>query len=413
MPRILLLAESLPFPTLKGGDLRVWQNVNALASCARIGVFGLCSNDRRRETAPDLALAFWTASADPALAIPPPKGVRLPARAWLLDPGGHPSDLYFSDAAAREVERLLQSFVPDVVLAEGLWLHRYLDLARAAGCMTILDAFNVEALVFRELAPVSSGPDLPERVRREILPQRTEAIEREAVGQVDQLWVCSAEDESRMREMYRPRAPITVIPNGIRVDDYRSDPAANGRHPPGSPLTVVFPGFFAHPPNGVAAEFLVEEIFPRLVRECEASRLLLVGGMPPPRLHAAATRDERIVVTGAVRDVRPYLSRATVMAVPVFQGGGTRLKILEGFASGLPVVSTAKGAEGLGARDGTHLVLAESADEFVAAIVAVARDPELADRLAGNARALVAERFSWESIGGRIRDAVARLGIET
>ena len=89
-PTLLVLAESLPYPTLKGGDLRTWQNINALATCGRVGVFGLCSNDRRRESVPDLGLECWETSSDPALTIPPPKGIRLPARAWLLDPPGHP-----------------------------------------------------------------------------------------------------------------------------------------------------------------------------------------------------------------------------------------------------------------------------------------------------------------------------------
>jgi polysaccharide biosynthesis protein PslH len=412
MPRILVLAESLPYPTLKGGDFRNWQNLNALAPCAEVGIVGLCSNDRRRMTAPDLPLELWTALEDPALAVPPPKDVRLPARAWLLDPAGHPSDLYYSDRAAGELERVLRSFEPDIVLVEGVWLHRYLEIARAAGCRTILDAHNVEAAVYRELAGVTPGSDLPGRVIRDVLPQRTETIEREAVSRVDQLWVCSAEDELRMRELYQPDAPVVVIPNGIRLSDYSPSYPGNGRSAAEQQVTMLFPGFFAHPPNQLAAELLVAEIFPRLARQCSAARLLLVGGAPSPELQAAAAGDERIVVTGAVPDMRPYFSQATVMAVPLFQGGGTRLKILEGFACGLPVVSTAKGAEGLGVRHGAHLLLAESAEEFVAAILTLARDPDLAGRLARNARALAAERFSWETVGSRIRDAVARLGIE-
>lgn len=405
-PRILVLAESLPFPTLKGGDLRTWQNVNALATIGRIGVFGLCSNDVRRDANPDVALDFWTTSTDPALASPPPKGVRLAGRAWLLDPNGHPSDLYFSVAAEREVARLLERFRPDIVLLEGLWLHGYLHVIREAGCNAILDCHNVEAAVFRELAASTEGAGLEARVVRELLPARTEAIERNAVGSVDQLWVCSIDDEDRLRDMYRPAASIVVVPNGIRVDHY--DPASRvDAHVSGTPLTVVFPGFFPYIPNAVAATFLIEQILPRLVAAGGACRLVLVGAMPSPELIAAAARDPHILVTGAVRDVRPYLADATVMAVPLFQGGGTRLKVLEGFAAGLPVISTAKGAEGLDVQDRTHLLIAETADEFVDAILVVARDRELSDRLTANARRIVAERYSWDTIGSHIRNAVA------
>jgi glycosyltransferase involved in cell wall biosynthesis len=409
-PRILVLAESLPYPTLKGGDLRTWQNVNALAGFAQVGVFGLCSNDSRRESVPDVSLECWAASTDVALTSPPPKGVRLAARAWLLDPAGHPSDLHFSEGAARELAELLARLRADVVLVEGLWLHRYMDVARAAGCRTILDCHNVEAVVFRELARTSYGQRLEARVVRNVLPVRTEAIEGNAVRAVDQLWVCSAEDECRLRDMYDPAVPIVVVPNGIRVADYDTTPEDKGRSSSVTPLTLVYPGIFSYRPNASAAAFLVEEILPRLAAACEEEyRLLLVGAMPTPELLAAAALDPRIVVTGPVRDVRPYLAAATAMAVPLFQGGGTRLKVLEAFAAGVPVVSTTKGVEGLGVRDGTHLLIAESAADFVDGVMAVWRDPALADRLTANARALVAERFSWETVGMRIRQAVDAL----
>ncbi len=404
-PRVLVLGESLPYPTLKGGDLRNWQQVNALAGFAEVAVFGLCSNDRRRHAVPDVPLARWTASNDPALAYPPPTGVKLAARAWLLEPAGHPSDLYFSEGGAREVSRLLADFRPDVVVCEGLWLHRYLDVARAAGVRTILDCHNVEAAVVRELATADQRAGLEGRVIRDVLPARTEAIERAAVGGADQLWVCSVEDERRVREMYRPSAPIVVVPNALRIDDYGMRPT----RPADAPLVVLFTGFFSHRPNAIAARFLVDEIFPRLAAAAGACRLLLVGPAPPRELLDAAERDPRIVVTGAVPDVRPYLADATVMVVPLFHGGGTRLKILESFATGLPVISTRKGAEGLDVRHGVHLLLAEAADAFVEAVVALWHDQRQAERLRTNARTLVEERYSWPVIGAILRRALAVL----
>jgi polysaccharide biosynthesis protein PslH len=403
--RVLVLSESLPHPALKGGDVRTWRNINALSGFARVGVFGLCSNDVRGAQMPGVPLEHWITSRDRALAFPPPKGVRLEARAWLLDPAGHPSDLYFSPRAAEEIARLLDDFRPDVVLVEGLWLHTYLDVVRAAGCRTILDCHNVEAAVFRELAGSSHGQGLEARVVRDVLPARTEAIERRAVGLVDQVWVCSDEDEGRLRELYRPTVPVVVVPNAVRLepDDVASDGA---RRTAARELTVVFPGFFAYAPNAKAAMVLIEEVFPRVAAAYEACRLVLVGAMPSPGLMAAAAADPRIVVTGAVRDVQPYLAEATAMAVPLFQGGGTRVKVIEGFAAGLPVVGTAKGVEGLGVQHGKHALVAETAGEIADAVVAIWRDAALARRLAANARALVAERFSWEATLPAIRDAV-------
>jgi len=429
-PRVLVLAESLPYPTVKGGDLRTWQNLNALAACGSAGIFGLCSNDRRRLTTPDLPLACWTISTDPALAFPPPKGVKLAGRAWLLDPEGHPSDLYRSEAVAGEIAALLAEFRPDIVVFEGLWLHGYIGLARAAGCKVVLDCHNVEALTYRALASANARQDFEGRVLREVLPARTEAIERRAIEQASQIWVCSNDDEQRLRELYAPAAPIVVVPNGIRLKDYAPlSPRARGGaadrpsaregpstarqtlRPPAAAtsLTLLYPASFSYPPNAIAATFLVEEIFPRLAAACEDCQLLLVGAMPSPALLAAADAEPRITVTGVVPDVRPYYAEATALAVALFQGGGTRMKILEAFALGVPVISTPKGAEGLDVQDGVQLLIAESAGEFVDAALALQRDPELADRLAANARAHVAERFSWPVVSARIRDAVSEV----
>ena len=410
MTSALIVAESLPFPAAKGGDLRTWQNLNALASVVPAGVFGLCANDGRRHHRPDLALTCWSASSDPALAWPPPVGPKLQGRAWLLDPHGHPSDLYVSNVAAEELASLLERLRPSVVVMEGLWLHGYLDVVRAAGCQIILDCHNVEAAVFREVAATSTRDDFEGRVIRDVLPARTEAIERRAVCAVDQLWVCSEADADRLRTLYDPPAPIMVIPNTIPLDAYAMRPAAP-RPAAGSttPPTFVFPGIFAYLPNAFAARFLVDSVLPRLAAACGDCRLWLVGPLPPADLVTAAARDPRITVTGPVPDVRPYLAAATAMAVPLFHGGGTRLKILEAFATGLPVISTAKGAEGLGACHGTHLLLAETAEDFVRALLALRDEPQLADRLAAHARHLVSREFSWAAVGGRIERAVTAL----
>jgi glycosyltransferase involved in cell wall biosynthesis len=243
-------------------------------------------------------------------------------------------------------------------------------------------------------------------VRREVLPPRTAALESRAVAAVDQLWVCSLDDSRRLRERYAPSAPIVVIPNGIRPEDYE---AHQCECRPERPPTLVFPAFFGHLPNVIGARFLAEEVLPRLWRSRDDCRLVLVGALPTAELVAAAARDPRILVTGAVRDVRPYLADATAMAVPLFQGSGTRFKILEGFAAGLPVISTGKGAAGLGTEDGVHLVLAETADEFATAALGLAQHPDRGRELARRAKAYTAERLSWDAIAPRMRDAIAAL----
>jgi glycosyltransferase involved in cell wall biosynthesis len=403
--RTLILAENLPYPTFKGGDLRNWQNVNALRRVGEVGVFGLCSNDRRT-VKPGTDIALWQSSLDPELAFPPPASAVARSRRWLLDPDGHPSDTYYSPRAAAELEGALSTFRPDVVIVERLWLHRYIAHVRRGAGRIVLDDHNVEAALGRQLARAGWDNASAGGKIHAILADRTESIERRALEAVDQIWVCSEHDRRVIEQWYRPAVAVEVVPNGVDVESYGSACAAPSRAAPAT-TTLVFPAMFTYAPNASAARFLIDELLPLMdVYPC---RLVLVGGMPTPAMVDAARRDHRVVVTGAVPDVRPFLRDAIAMVVPLFEGSGTRFKILEGLAARVPVITTPVGAEGLEVEDGTHVLLARTAAEFAAAVERVRTDRDLVQRLTCHGHDLVARCYSWEVAGRRIAAAVGRL----
>jgi len=405
-----MLAENLPYPTFKGGDLRNWQNLNALRRVGQVGVFGLCSNDRRL-TRPRADIALWQSSSDPELAFPPPASRVAQSRRWLLDPDGHPSDTYYSQRAAAELERVLADFQADVLVVERLWLHRYIAHARRFVGRIVLDAHNVEAELSRQLAFVEDDDGLPSRKIRERLAERTESIERQAVHTVDQTWVCSENDRRCMEHQYRPTVGVHVVPNGVDVDSYAGDGAAHRPSACASAAeSLVFPAMFMYGPNAAAARFLINELMPLMRNATRACRLVLVGGMPTAEMLAAARNDDRIVVTGTVPDVRPFLRTASVVVVPLFQGSGTRFKILEAFAARVPVITTPVGADGLDVEHGTHVLIAETSAEFAAAVEHIWTDPDLVERLTRQAYNLVRQNYSWDAACRRIADALGEFG---
>jgi glycosyltransferase involved in cell wall biosynthesis len=430
--RTLVIAQNLPYPTFNGADLRNWHNVDALLGVGQVGVFGFCSNDPRRGESPRAELAFWRWSSDPALSFPLPKDRKLASRAWFLDPAGHPSDLFYSETAAAELTAIMDDFKPQLVVLEGVWLHRYIDILRRTECRLVLDSHNLETVVAELHAELTLGNDLQAKLIREVLPGRAKMIERKVAHAVDQIWMCSRTDAQLMQELHAPPAAIHVVPNAVDVASYaevrshRGAPAQPTRtlSSPGSFATendvaqagslrhtLLFPGLFIYPPNALAATFLIEEVCPRVSATDHDCRLTLVGGWPTPQMKAAAERDPRIVVTGIVPDVRPFLAEASVMAVPLFHGSGTRFKILEALAATVPVVTTAKGAEGLDVEAGVHLLMAETADEFAEAIKRICNDQECVARLTANGLTLVEREYSWNVVGRRIRQAVTELDL--
>ena len=308
-----------------------------------------------------------------------------------------------------ELQNLLSEFKPQVAVLEGLWMHHYIEILKDYGCRVILDCHDTQSAEDLPLTDSVLGGDLKSKLVGRILPERVKLIEKRAAHAVDQLWVCSDREAHLMNSLHCPRVPIYVVPNGVDLALY--DRAATGERcdlklSKGNKRTIVYPGLFAYPPNRVAAAFLLEELFPRLEEIFPDCRLLLPGAHPTIQMLDAAKADSRIEVTGAVSDIRPYLWTASTMVVPLRQGTGTRLKIVEAFAAMIPVVSTAKGAEGLAIENEKHLLIAETAEQFVETVQRLWAQPMLAARLTANAFKLVGKQYSWAVAGRRISRAV-------
>jgi glycosyltransferase involved in cell wall biosynthesis len=174
----------------------------------------------------------------------------------------------------------------------------------------------------------------------------------------------------------------------------------------------MFLGNYPHDPNRDAVMYFATEVWPSVKSRVPGSRFLVVGRGPTPDMLELAGRDPSVEITGQVDDVRPYFDRSDAFVCPVRLGGGFRGKVLEAMASGVPVVSTGLGAEGLPARDGENILLADSPGGLADATVKLLTDQSLRERLAASARELMVEHFSWqkgvEILEGVLEDVVTR-----
>jgi glycosyltransferase involved in cell wall biosynthesis len=152
---------------------------------------------------------------------------------------------------------------------------------------------------------------------------------------------------------------------------------------------MLFLGSFRHKPNDVGVRWFLREVMPRVLAE-EPEATFTVIGSDPPAIHTVPTYDGAVKLVGFVEDLAPAMREHAVFVCPILAGSGLRVKLLEAFSSGIPVVSTRVGAEGLGEQDGLHCRLAASAEEFAAKILEVFRNGEEAARMAARARDYVA-----------------------
>ena len=418
-PRTLFITRSFQYPPMGGGPLRDWQNINIMMKFGPVAVcyFSNVPDKLNHEGASPPGVALWSTHSISNKLPSAQKKIerRLRQLRWLLI-RGHPytdiKNYYYVTSVAQELDKVFAEFQPHLVVFEELWLYPYLPIAKRHRCRIILDAHNSETAILRETSKGEQVKGLKARLKKSLKLAEIESIERDFVRQADQVWACSEGDAKLLQVFSRKERHAHVIPNGVDVAYYES--VRLGQHPLPSefellPWSLIFPASFQYKPNALGAQLLLEQVYPKLQETYPKCRLLLVGVKPAQFMLEAAEQDPGIIVTGKVPDIRPYLSASSVVIVPLLQGGGTRLKILEAFAAGRPVVSTSKGAEGLKVRDGEHLLIGDNPEELIAGVHKLWSNPSLGQKLADAAYELVRTEYSWEMVGQRVERAVQKL----
>jgi glycosyltransferase involved in cell wall biosynthesis len=258
---------------------------------------------------------------------------------------------------------------------------------------SVYDWHNIESEAMKrysvEVASLAKRFYASSTVRR--LERLERAVLQNAFGHI----VCSKREEAKLKAQV-PGARVTTVPNGVDTSFFA--PTSLGfRWPPES---IIFVGSMNYHPNVEAAVSFARDVWPRLLSLFPRCRLTLVGSAPVREV--LALRDiEGVEVTGTVRDVRCFYHGADVAVVPLRVGGGTRLKILEAMAAGVPVISTSVGAEGLDVEPGQNILIAEETNPegWIRAIQSLGECERRREGLIGSAMRLVRDRYDWTVIG--------------
>jgi len=199
-----------------------------------------------------------------------------------------------------------------------------------------------------------------------------------------------------------PDARVAVVPNSVDVEEYRPRLAA----PEGPPI-LVFTGKMDFRPNVDAVVWFCREVLPLVRAEAPDVRFQIVGRSPTATVRQLGSLPG-VEVLGAVPDDRPYVAAARACVVPMRVGGGTRIKILQAMAAGVPVVATTLGCEGVAATPGEHLLVADRPADFARSILALLASPELGAGLARRARPFVEAHYDWRALAPRLEDLYLR-----
>jgi glycosyltransferase involved in cell wall biosynthesis len=381
-PVALFFAPEAPYPLAGGGSLRSASLLEYLAQRYDVDVIVF-----RQPGAPD-----------PAALIPG----RLARRVIVLDlPANRRS---FAARALRNAGRVVRRVPPlvdrfsgfsaavtgalggaryDLGVIEHSWCAPYLEQLAAVCDRTVLDLHNVESLLHARCAATEGRASA---TAHRVFQGVSEELERAWLPRFSLVLAPSQADAALARAI-APQDTVAVYPNAL---------PSTPRPVAADQEAIVFSGNMEYHPNLTAVRYFRLDIWPRL-RDRWPRLVWRLVGKNPNAVQRFTRGDPRIEIVGPVQDAVCELARSRVAVVPLLSGSGTRLKILEAWAAGVPVVSTTLGAEGLPVREGENVLVADGAESFAAAVTRLLTCTELRHKIGSAGRLLQEKEFTWET----------------
>jgi glycosyltransferase involved in cell wall biosynthesis len=387
--RVLFVSEKFPWPVDDGGQARTFNVLRSLARAFPVTLIGNAPPDPAC-IAPIEALGVEVCVAGrraPAWSVPAHAALSTFTRA------PHPVGKNRSRGILRELRARIESGDVRALHFNHLDTAQYVErlgpLRPRVHC--VFDTHNVLTTMYQRFHETARNPLAKGFLHLQWM--KMNRYERGIMKQVDLVCVCSGLERDLLRTWGVEKT--LIVPNGVDTEFFApaGDPIAARATPP----LVVFTGAMGYAPNADGVRWFLDAVLPALRARVPDARFRVVGKDPPADLLARAVPGS-VEVTGRVDDVRPHMRGASVFVCPLRIGGGTRLKILDAMALGLPVVSTTVGAEGLAVTNHHDVELADDAEAFAGAVAELASDERRARLLSGHGRELVVTRYGWEGV---------------
>jgi sugar transferase (PEP-CTERM/EpsH1 system associated) len=398
---ILLLTPQFPYPPHQGTTIRNYNLIAGLAQRHEVHLLSFGDPAASRGTPlDDLCHSVQVITPPGRTMLQRLQGLafsRLPDMAQRLP----------STAFQSTLDETLKRLDPDIVEVEGIEMAQYLFQAAshrgaANRPLLVFDDHNAEYIL--QQRAFETDIRQPKRwlgaAYSFVQWQRLKGYERRACRVADRIVAVSAPDAAAICRLDPELEPV-VVPNGVDMAYYTGHVPALGTDEGPGPKDLVFTAKMDFRPNVDAVLWFAGAVLPQIRRESPKTRFWVVGKDPHPRL-APLAADPGIAVTGWVEDVRPYIDAAALYVIPLRIGGGTRLKVLEAMAMGKAIVSTSLGCEGFDLTSDQELSLADTPDQFAAAVLALLRDPQRRERMGEAARQHASSNYDWRMIVPRL-----------
>lgn len=384
--RILVLLNRVPWPLNDGGAIGSYHFVRGYAD-AGCEVHCLAMNTSKHYVELKDTADGFNGVAE-FISIPVDNRIRLPAALMNLFTGrSFVTERFRSADFEQQLRTMLQKNNYDVVHIDGLPCCQYMDLVKQfSKAKMAYRAHNVEFLIWQRAAEAEKGP--LKKWYLGLQARRLKAFEAWALGKADSVLAISVEDEEQLHKLQK-EAKTVIVPAGIDIDASKPVVKASG-------FSLFFIGALDWLPNLQGLEWFIKEIWPAVHQEFPDLELHIAGKKMPPQVYAYAA--DKLIIHGEVPSSADFINQHKVLLSPLLSGSGVRIKLIEAMTMGKVVLSTSVSAEGSGAEDGIHLLLADDKEAFLKQIRRLMKETGLQEQLSENARAFAIEKFQNKNV---------------
>lgn len=374
--KILFLSRWFPFPANNGSKLRIYNLLRGLNQLHDVTLLSFADQPTVSSEAAELRSICREVYTVPWREFDPDSW-RARFAFFSIKPRSVVDT--FSPVMAQKITDLLRNQKFDLVIASQLPMAAYSPY------------FKLVPAVFEELEIGLSLEDShralgwKKRLRHTLTWFKFRIYLARLLGFFRAITVVSEQEKELVKRNFPYVKDVLVLPNSMNMEEYESIQVE------AKPDTLIFTGSFRYQPNYEAMQWFVGDVFPLILEKMSSAQLIITGdhaNLPLPSL-------QNVTLAGHVDDIKSLIASSSVALAPLQSGGGTRLKVLEAMAIGIPVVATSKGAEGLDAVSGKHLFIADEPKQFAECILRLLGDNRLRETISTNARNFVKENYDW------------------
>lgn len=391
--KILILTPYLPYPLMSGGQIRSYNLLKNLSQKHEITLFSFIRKDEEKKYLPELSKyckKIEVFKRRPAWSIKNIILAGLTLYPFLVS-------IYLSFKLRKTIKKELEKEKYDLIHAETFYVMP--NIPKTSVPILLVEQ-TIEYIVYQHFVENIKIPPLKWLLKIDVA--KIKHWERHYWEKANMV-IAMSEADKKIMQTLSPKLKIEIIPNGVDFNFFNKSKETLGKTP-----TILFVGNFKWLQNREAVITLVSEVWPKIIDKIEDVKLWIVGQNPTKEITDLSK--DNIIIDQTVTDIRKAYLNSDVLLAPIKGSGGTRFKILEAMASGIPVVTTPIGIEGIDAENEKEVLIRDESVGLAEAVIKLLKDRFFYRDLTTSARALTKEKYNWENIGEKLDKIYKEVG---